>query len=288
MPKFFHFYRMGDRRYLDGLRNIYQANAGPTNPIIGPAVRPSTVMNMRTVFFILLFLLRESLSAQPSSERLSQIPDWFLVPKENECVGVSFPSADPSERTVSALISALIAFEAQTQRSSTVNPLVTKDERIIQTPISYHIVRQFVNDNGELFIALQASHDGADSLQVSLSKESVYNVGADVAKWECTEMIEYMHAGVEYGFYRIETEHGVKGIIEMKQGERVAHFTLNDCRANYPNKRQSMLELSWQYTCEESLHAAYMRALCMFIVSGIKPQYPASIVNNKLIFHSNE
>lgn len=235
--------------------------------------------------------------AEHSAEERIQIPEWFLDPYENEYVGVSVSSSSPAERMCSALISALLAYEAQISRPSATNRLVSKSdgircdmlrgERKIEDNISYRIGRQFVNENGELFIALQITPNGAEYLQLAVAKALSLQKDNGTTSWECEEIIECRYPELGYSFSYREKNQEIQGCITMAYKNQSIYCDLKELsKSNYADMKNSTEELGGYYDCHDSLHAAYMQALCSFIVNGITLKYPCSLIDNRLIFYA--
>lgn len=240
------------------------------------------------------------MSAECLEEHRMQIPDWFLFPYENEYVGVSLPSPESEERICSALISALISYEARLPRSSVMNRCtekagggiyrdMQKGAQEIGDSISFRILRQFVNENSELFVALQIIPDRSEYLRLIIGKEVFLQKGAGSASWECAESIECTCAEMVCHFFRQEKNREILGKIVMKNKDQGIYHDLKNCqKLNYVDMNNSTDELGWHYGCNESLHVSYMRALCALISEGAALKYPASLIDNQLIFYRHD
>lgn len=240
------------------------------------------------------------MSAECFEEHRMQIPDWFLFPYENEYVGVSLPSPEPEERICFALISALISYEARLPRSSAMNRCtekagdgiyrdIQKGAQEIGDNISFRIVRQFVNENGELFVALQIIPDSSEHLHLVVEKIKTLRKDDKVTLWECGEFIECSYPELEYNFSRREKNQEVQGSIMMVYKNQDIYRDLKELpKLHYADIKNSTEEFGWYYECKDSLHVAYMRALYSLILEGVALKYPASLIDNRLIFYRHD
>lgn len=235
-----------------------------------------------------------------SEEYRMQIPGWFLFPFENEYVGVSLPSSNPEERMCSALISALISYEAHVSRPFAINRAVEEDKngirrdiqqgaREIDDGISFRIIRQFVNGNDELFVALQIIPDSSEYLRLAIAKEIFLQKDVDATSWEYMESIECTYAEMAYCFSRQDKNREIRGEIVMKNKDQGIYHDLKNClKTDYIDIKNATDELGWSYDCNKSLHVAYVEALCNLIIRGTTLKYPCSLINNRLIFYYHD
>ncbi len=248
------------------------------------------------------------------SVRSQTVPEWFLNPNEREYVGVSYPSESNEAKRASALMSALLRYKAATMEKrktvavsqpQTAIAILRENENRIERRASvstekarvrYDIIREYTNENGELFIAIKTETDTTARLEIDclertdLKRMTPQDSRIHIMKMNCVYRKEMSH-GMSYTMTYEMSNDNVSGDIQL--------FTTIGCRDTFKlsNFRQyvyntdilnSMINCSWRYSCGNSLHLAYIQLLMSHINSGVKLVHPISLLDNTLISYAHD
>ncbi len=236
-----------------------------------------------------------------SSIKCQIIPDWFLHPSKGEFVGVSCLSDDVKTKQKMALTSALLSYVATSVNSNSMGECVSHQysvksgkffEKCINrcledAYIRYNIIREYTNDFGELFIAICIEPDSTAYFEVSgeekLSFEKTDNEERHERKMfmKCSYIDGILDKMVYKLSYTMMNDDEL-GEIEMAY-DSFYNKTKFNTKHIYPNVTYSMRNCGWRYSCNNSLHLAYVQILLAHISSRVKLTYPISLIDNYLI-----
>ncbi len=206
----------------------------------------------------------------------AEVPQWFLYPKQGEYVGVSM--LDGNKNT--AVVSALMAYAVQNAK---------KDQQFPDTfPITYTITRQYINNKGEIFVALQTQESATDTLTCEITT-MLSRTGSqpNIIEWkertrcmmrygkDFAYLLEILHTS-EQDFPHIQYMYKGKNVSLIGDGTATT-LQYADISHVFPTG------LSWRIACNQSLHYAYMRALIGILSYRLRIDYPIAIRNNELI-----
>lgn len=224
----------------------------------------------------------------------TEIPNWFFHPEFNEYVGVSIPSEDASVRWNSALVSAMVSYEAHKAHrrdvsSATMQSRDTFEEHrmsqsSVKDTVSYRILRQFVNRNGELFLALEI-RPGREVVQLDFEEQQHLYRAKGVSSYQHKGVVKWKSGEVCYllnyasGAGTTECVVTLHGASRSTSAVRVRPMQYGTTELN------STEQFGWQYDASPSLHVAYMQAMCMLTANGVIFHGPVSLVDNRLIIH---
>lgn len=150
----------------------------------------------------------------------------------------------------------------------------------LKDTVSYRVLRQYVNRNGELFLALEFL-PGEQPLELNFEETQLLRQSEDGSCYQGSGVVGCsflkQHYMLNYtmpdGTCRIWFHPG-ENSWESSQPVTYCMSCLN-----------STEKFGWQYDTSQSLHVAYMQALCTLMANGLTFDDSLSLMDNRLIVH---
>lgn len=244
---------------------------------------------------IVLFLVLVCRIGLAEAQEHTEVPDWFLNPAAGEYVGVAYPHAFTGDQEQvdaqkyqeqQAVFSALFSYALTAWKDE------DKHDTKIITNVGYEITRRYQRNDGELFVAIRIVPDNSRLLQIRNVENDEFSttswnawskISCTYDTWNYTLDFKEKNDTISYSIYILfGNQTGCCKFMEphlkSKSGKRYLDMR---CSSRKP-------ERAYQYDCSESLHVAYMRALSGAAIARKKPDYPFSIVDNKLCVYEKE
>ena len=267
----------------------------------------------RTVFIVVLL----GLYAAGHSQEWAVVPEWFLRPAEGEYVGVSFPGENTLQtREDCAVVTALISYgiahpkeNGFTEQSGRVDSGTASQQKITKEyvqmtnelsleNITYKIVRNYINNRGEVFVAVRILQEGSGRFSARYVSDNRLCTEVDSIHsktdllWKCRYADDMQKSQIAYDLYfqsetdmsKFDNRHNDSVKIEILSDNGESEY------AAFDSKNENQTEHGYPdtspattiYTCKNSLHAAYMRYLGDAGKYETPPQ-KMSIINNCLV-----
>ncbi len=238
---------------------------------------------------VIIAIVAACISAETIAQNLSpagNVPEWFLSPAEGEYVGVSLPIKDGEARTSSAVMSALMSYFVQNTSRVQHTDVTTSSMNV-----SYTITRSYFNSNSEYFISVQIDTTGSDMFSANcVMLTEALQEGSDKLKYRIAESLALSYDNLKYRFEFNETEQKQAGMIYWTDRYGAVHgFDSTSCDTyNYPDIKMAPCHWGLMYSCNQSIHMAYMLILCSKHNAGQSRIFPLSILKNYLFSEYHE